>query len=210
MACDGINGTSLSDQSWARWSIAPTSHIGLATTIRTPLPSGEIHMRVGRHGYVGQVRSADGSVHIAAALDPTAGSPAKLAAEICDCPALATARWQGIGHLTRHRSQLGAERVLTVGDACGYVEPFTGQGIAWAIESAIEATSLLIEADTTTGSIRDKWQGRHRRTVARNQLACRAVRYSLRRPRLVDAALHAIELWPGAIDSLISPTFGVA
>jgi len=35
--------------------------------------------------------------------------------------------------LTRRPRNLGVERVLLLGDAAGYVEPFTGEGIAWSL-----------------------------------------------------------------------------
>ena len=220
LACDGINGTSLSRLPWARWTIARHSHIGLSAAIPNTameIPSGEIHMHVGEAGYVGRVRQADGSIHLAAALDPeacrTAESPGAIAKTILRDSSkvdLSTLRWSGIGKLTRHREQLGADRILVVGDACGYVEPFTGQGIAWAIESAIEATSLLMTADPATPSLAVQWQLIHRRTVQRHQWACRAVQYALRRPAMLAVAMSAMNAWPTIPRWLTSPARAIA
>jgi flavin-dependent dehydrogenase len=202
LACDGINGSSLSDQSWAGWSIAPNSRIGAAITMKSnELPAGEIHMRVGAGGYVGQVRIDNDTVHVAAAFDAdacrAAGSPGHLAAAILDRPAMAEKRWTGIGRLTRHRKQLAAPGVLAVGDACGYVEPFTGQGIAWAIAGAIEATSLLLSG-IDDAAVVEQWNERYARTVGRSQRTCHAVRYSLQHPAIGSTAAAALSLWPGA------------
>ena len=45
-------------------------------------------------------------------------------------------QWRGTPPLTRRAPSLAAERVFVLGDAAGYVEPFTGEGMAWALASA--------------------------------------------------------------------------
>ena len=204
LACDGISGSSLTDESWANWTVANDSRIGVATTIRDDqLADREIYLRVGDGGYVGLVRIDADTVHVAAAFDlaacKSAGSPARLAARILERPSLAGEKWHGIGRLTRHRQQLAAPGVLAIGDACGYVEPFTGQGIAWAIRAAIEATTLLL-----TDEIRavEQWNDRHRKTVGRSQRGCHAVRYSLRHPAIGTAAVAALSIYPAAWNHL--------
>ena len=54
-----------------------------------------------------------------------------------------SARLRGTGVMTRRRSRLGGHRVLAAGDAAGYVEPFTGEGMAWAVRSAALAAAML-------------------------------------------------------------------
>ncbi len=75
LACDGIGGTSLGRIGWAKWEIARNSRIGVAGTCDGAdwaIETGEIHMHVGKAGYVGLVRFNDKCVHLAAALDPAA------------------------------------------------------------------------------------------------------------------------------------------
>ena len=125
IACDGLGGTLLKDERWAKWTIARSTLIGLAATYRCDSDAtdpGRIHMCMGKHGYVGMVRIDDSTEHLAAALDPAAcrdgGGPVKLIGDILrSChrsvpTALATARLHGTGRLTRHRKQLGGHRVL--------------------------------------------------------------------------------------------------
>ena len=208
LACDGINGSSLAAEPWAGWTVKPQSRIGAAITIddhELPggFPVGEIRMRIGSGGYVGQVRIDPRTVHMAAAFDPeacrAAGSPGKLIAKILDRPHMAEQRWTGIGRLTRHRKQIAATGVLAIGDACGYVEPFTGQGIAWAISGAIEATTLLLSEESSAS---ERWNHRYAATVARSQRACHAVRYSLQHPTIGKVAIAALSLWPAAWNQL--------
>jgi flavin-dependent dehydrogenase len=48
--------------------------------------------------------------------------------------------WLGTLPLTRRTPRPAGHRVLVVGDAAGYVEPFTGEGMAWALATASAAT----------------------------------------------------------------------
>ena len=48
-------------------------------------------------------------------------------------PALAGAEWRGTPLLTRRESRLAANRLFLLGDAAGYAEPFTGEGMTWAV-----------------------------------------------------------------------------
>ena len=101
-----------------------------------------VYMACAAEGYVGQVVVEDGRMDMAAALDPlavkAAGGPGELATKIIDqagfppVPDLARLPWKGTPHLTRQSPRLGGERLFVLGDAAGYVEPFTGEGMAWA------------------------------------------------------------------------------
>ncbi len=55
-----------------------------------------------------------------------------------------------------------AERLLLVGDAAGYVEPITGEGMAWALEAAEEAVALAAEgwSDATGPKYEAQWRSR--------------------------------------------------
>lgn len=205
LACDGLGGTSLATEPWAGWSIARDAYIGVATTLNgheLPIESGAIHMHIGCGGYVGTVRNADGSIHVAAAVDARRcrkyGGPAVLIESILDsCGVdvrLDPARLRGSPTLTRRRERIGGHRVLAVGDACGYVEPFTGEGIAWALRSAIEAATLL--EGEWFNSMPQRWREMHDVALRRKQSICRAVRFAVRRPLLAGAALGVLRHVP--------------
>ena len=113
-------------------------------------------MAVGRGGYVGLVRVEDGSLNVAAAFERrflrAVGGPAPASALLLEesgfpaVPALGEAEWRGTVSLTRETRPIAAERVFLVGDATGYVEPFTGEGMAWAILSAEAVEHLAFRA----------------------------------------------------------------
>lgn len=210
--CSGLASRLLSE---VGWQVPARARIGVGTC-RGNAPAGYrpgvIHMACAAHGYVGLVRAEDGSANIAAALDPEwcseIGGPRRAVAEILAAvgfPAIENLRdlhWRGTPHLTRTRRALGAERVLILGDAAGYVEPFTGEGMAWAIADAAAVTPLVREAVANwAGDIVVRWSALHARNVHARQRVCRGVSKLLRRPRLLTAALPAMNAAP----ALVSP-----
>ncbi len=214
LACDGINGTLLKEEPWAAWRVGGRSWIGVGTTGAGDLPAGTIRMDVGRGGYVGRVRLGDGRVHLAAALDPAAcrgsGGPERLIRRILspdDRHVMEGERhFIATGRLTRRRRRLGDKRVLAVGDACGYVEPFTGEGMAWAILGAMEAAGLLAEGWTT--ELPRRWKRRHRRRIERRQRWCRWLRPMMHHPPLAGMGMALGRAIPAAGAYLSRATVG--
>jgi 2-polyprenyl-6-methoxyphenol hydroxylase-like FAD-dependent oxidoreductase len=151
-------------------------------------------MACGAAGYVGLVRLEDGRLNVAAAFD----APALKAAH---APGVAASRvltevgwpvpaelpdrpWRGTPALTRRLGRPSGERVLAVGDAAGYVEPFTGEGMAWALASGLAVVPLALRvARGWRPALADVWAS-GRRAAARRQRLCRTVAWLLRRPRL--------------------------
>jgi len=193
------------------WRIAPRARIGVAATLPeapAAYASGIIHMACAAQGYVGLVRAENGMTNIAAALDPVrcheAGGPAAAVTEILRAeglPALQNLHrqdWRGTPRLTRMRRQPGAQRrVLILGDAAGYVEPFTGEGMAWAIADAAAVLPFAREAVACwTDDLTARWSARHRRMLRARQRVCRGISGLLRRPSLLAAALPLLERAP--------------
>ena len=123
------------------------------------------------HGYVGVVRTHDGRGNLAAAIDSaalrSAGSPEDAVSEILshsgfELPDLFSGeRWHGTLPLMRRAERLSSQRIVLLGDAAGYVEPFTGEGIGWAMQSAISAVPT-IAATWTAGMHFRSASGTHR------------------------------------------------
>jgi len=126
---------------------------------------GEMH--VGRGYYIGLAPLPDGRLNVGMALPMDGRSPAaeRFAAAIAGIPAVA-ARLTGRDRLTaiRGASPIG-HRVadvagpgwLLVGDAAGFVDPFTGEGIHRALRSArAAATAVLGPADTAAAYRRER------------------------------------------------------
>ena len=63
-----------------------------------------------------------------------------------------TLNWQGTGKLTRKTSPVATGRVLVLGDASGYVEPFTGEGMGWGLSSAVACVPISARHGATSRS----------------------------------------------------------
>jgi flavin-dependent dehydrogenase len=208
LACDGLGGSLLHEEPWARWEIQPEARIGVSATIDGDCDPKSIAMFVGEHGYVGVVAQESGRMHVGAALDPAAcharRGPMKIVAEILEScgeklPGLANAAFCGAGPLARRRKRIGGHRVLAVGDACGYVEPFTGEGMTWAIGGAIAAVNLLPRhAANWRAELPQAWQMRHEREVMAKQNWCRWLMQIVRRPAVAAACMRIARALPWA------------
>jgi flavin-dependent dehydrogenase len=188
----------------------PGSRVGAGVMIPS-CPSGYephvIYMACGADGYVGAVQVEGGRVDMAAALDPLAvkraGGPGELAVAILGqagfppIPGLARLPWKGTPHLTRQAPRLGGERLFVLGDAAGYVEPFTGEGMAWALAGALLVAPLALRgARHWDPELLVRWRAAYHRTVTRRQIVCRATAGLLRRPTATRAMVQVLGLTP--------------
>ncbi len=209
IACDGLNGTLLKDESWAGWTISDSAMIGVSTTYPSAaLTTGEIHMSMANAGYVGRVRVDESTEHLAAALHPVYcqknGGPLNVIEQILDSCGqsvpfeLRSARLHGTGKLTRYRKQIGGHRVLTVGDACGYVEPITGEGMAWAARGAIALGQIMSRSSADwPADFPRLWKQQYQQAIGRQMHWCRLLRGTAHNPWLADAGILLASTFPG-------------
>jgi flavin-dependent dehydrogenase len=196
---------------------APSVRIGLGATLpreAATLPRGELIMAVEPHGYCGVVQLEDGRVDIAAAVDANAVSrsaPVDLLesllvrTELGPLP-LGSARIRGTPPLT-HRRRLNEGRVFRIGDAAGYVEPFTGEGIGWALTSGRLAGAALA-GSLTGGTLNHVAAAAIYRRCYAAELAgsfrrCGLVARAVRSPRCMRAALGTMRIAPWAARPLV-------
>lgn len=170
---------------------------------------GVIHMACHGSGYLGMVRQEDGSLDMAMAADKPAmaraGGPAGLARAVLEScrwpvpPAMSQAQWRGTPPLTRSRIA-GAPGLVAVGDAAGYLEPFTGEGMGWALEGAERLSAMVLNAlgDGSLGSVPGRWAGQQQRGSRRARLACRMLARALRVPGVAVAAARCLRVFPAA------------
>jgi flavin-dependent dehydrogenase len=166
-----------------------------------------IHMATGRGGYVGLVRVEDERLDVAAAFDPAfvksaggLGAAAELILLQVNWPVprgLSEAYWKGTPTLTRRSVRFAEHGVFVVGDAAGYIEPFTGEGIAWALMSAAALTPIAARAVRKwDDSLARDWEAVHCLIVRRRQRVCRVVSRVLRSPLLTRVAVGALRYFP--------------
>lgn len=191
--------------------------IGLGGVFPEPGPGFEprsIHMALGEEGYVGMVRVEDDSLNVAAALSADAirasESPGQLVnsllraggwPELTGSPADG---WKGTPELTRRPERPGAERLFAVGDAAGYVEPFTGEGMFWALSGARALAPLVARsAECWNPGLLNSWASVHAELVGKAQLICRATAWTLARPFLSRTLLRVLRNHPNLAGPLV-------
>jgi flavin-dependent dehydrogenase len=179
---------------------------------------GTVFMTVGRNGYVGLVRVEAGRLNVAAAFNKNhvkdGGSPGAAANRIlleagfAPAPALLDAAWRGTASLTRQTRPISGERFFVLGDATGYIEPFTGEGMAWAMVSGKAIAPLVRRGiDCWEPSLPRTWVLLHRQLVTRRQYVCRAIATLLHHPRLAHAAFELVARVPGVARLMIERVY---
>ncbi len=202
VVADGLLRSSLHTEACAPANAGRHARIGVATVTHGDdfrVESGTIEMSIARQGYAGAVRLDERRILIAAALDRDALKSQSIGEAVTamllesgkSAPnALLKCEWMASPTLTRRPSQIAGERWFAIGDAAGYVEPFTGDGMATAIESAIAIEPWFVDAQVGwRPAFVAEWSVAHRRIVRRRQWLCRGLAWTLRRPWAVRGLL---------------------
>lgn len=211
IAADGLGRPSLELCPEFRGVTRQESRVGVSTTIASDadrLEFGVIAMHVGRAGYAGVARLEDGRLNVAAAIDVAALRQVKSPRQIVErivaeagAPPLdlpPDGQWRGTLPLTQWLARPAGERVLVVGDAAGYVEPFTGEGMASALEGACLVAPLVERAlrEGWSSELERTWRRLHHERIGHRLAWCRRLAWLARRPILATWALRAVNAWP--------------
>jgi len=118
-------------------------------------------------------------------------------------------RVRGCGPLAMTTTTQVAAGAVLLGDACGYVDPVTGEGIFFALRGAQLLAPVIVEALARgTGyasTLRPYLAARHREFGPRLGLA-RLLQRGLRHPRVVERTLALLAARPGLADLLVAVT----
>jgi flavin-dependent dehydrogenase len=192
---------------------ATDARVGLGQTAPTLAgPAvGEVWMATGAAGYVGMARFGDGQLNVAAsvaAASLAASPPGHLVDAILMEAGLDPLGWQTGWSGTRPLRADGLveveERVLPVGDAAGFWEPFTGEGIGWALEAGIDAAAPVARlARRWDDTVAERWLQDRRAWTRRAQSRSRLVAALVSTPRLARLALGVARRVPAAGQLLI-------
>ena len=211
----GLRSPLRSRQPTYREAVSHRARIGLGALVDDPpcaYEPGAIYMAAGDRGYVGAVRVEDGRLDVAAAVKPeyvrACGGPGPAVGALIRDAGLAAidgieaTDWRGTPALSRRPASVAEHRLFSVGDAAGYVEPFTGEGIAWALSGAAALAPIALDAARDwSAEHAARWTQAHRRRIGRRQLVCRGVKMILRRPRLTSTLVRVL----GAVPQLARP-----
>jgi flavin-dependent dehydrogenase len=217
LVASGLGPAGLERGEGLRTWIAARSRLGAGCVVENApdfYHAGTIFMVLGRAGYVGVVRLDDGSLNIAAAFAKEGlrahGAPGRAASAVLaeagvpPIPALRSVEWKGTARLTRRTWPPAGERLFLLGDAAGYVEPFTGQGIAWALASGQAVAPLASRAiEHWEPRLTREWASLHRWLIRRRQGTCRALALMLRQPWLPPLALALVDHVPSVTEFIL-------
>ncbi|MFK7959414.1 MAG: NAD(P)/FAD-dependent oxidoreductase [Phycisphaerales bacterium] len=222
LAADGLGGSAL--RAWppaarARrrvWPVGRTMFgFGGVWADGWRLIDEDLVMIVGDAGYVGVARLPGGSIDVSAAASPgwvrrnggpsvalgrllAGGGLNALAERIVSGEGPAIGGTPRLATCAAHPALPG---VLRIGDAMGYAEPFTGEGMAWAMGSGIEAADVLIEAgdglttDRGRHAVETRWRSIARRR-RRAMLGCLVLGTAIGSRRRARVALAAARQLP--------------
>lgn len=109
-------------------------------------------------------------------------------------------RWNSIAPLTRKPVMTNHENLFYVGDAARVVEPFTGEGILYALRSGLLAAETIKNSIANGVDCRQEeyWEA-HRRLYSGRLWINRLARWSVLHPRLSSNALELLRFFPGPL-----------
>lgn len=209
VSADGLGGSFLARHAAFTPRVSRRSKIGLGLQIQAPdaaLPAGEIRMILFRGGYAGLVRLENGLLDVAAAVNPEAfqgESPDALLEGIVRreggiAEFTVVDRLKGTPPLTRRRPAVSGTRLFVAGDAAAYVEPFTGEGIAWAMGSARLLAPLAAAACRRWDpGLAAAWSRRLATGLGSRHRFSRAVAFTLDHAVLCRGLLAVLGRFPG-------------
>jgi flavin-dependent dehydrogenase len=188
IAADGLAGATLGGVPMRK-----PQHVGVGATFAVDTASfepGIVYIAVGGAGYAGAVRLADGTVNVAASLRGRrlAGADLDVVANQlfrgAGMPRLPDGlAWRGTPGLRFRPQRATRRRVIRAGDAAGFWEPFTGEGIGWALEAGSRAGDAAAD-------LAARWSRRHARNWGRQQ------RRWIRRHQRRSRAVGLLADWP--------------
>lgn len=180
----------------------------------TMLQQHATHMFITANGYLGIVHHDERTLHLAALVNPASHEslrhPLEFIRQTCthhpllaelglrEIDAATISTLVAAGPIPCCPTDVATSCTVLVGDAAGYVEPFTGEGMTWAMESADVLATVTQQLapgtwnDAATETYRRHWQQR----IAKQQRFCRLMAWSLQRPHVFRAMLSVASCRP--------------
>jgi flavin-dependent dehydrogenase len=163
----------------------------------------QVHMQLFEEGYFGYCRYNATEMVVSMVLDARrTQDPLRQARRYF--PHLPEKDWQRMNPITRAPARLGAGRVWLVGDAARVVEPFTGEGISFALSTAVlgaEAALAGFERRDWAAAFRN-YERKHRRLYRRRAWVNALTRWALMTPGRTVRLLRRVKPMPGLVSFL--------
>ena len=213
VGADGAHSRVAGSLGVSRPVVAPR-RLGLVTRYEgVPGLDGHGEMHVGRGFYIGLAPVPDGQLNVGMALPLPRNGDARLPAEqrfeaaIAELPAVG-ARLRGSHRLTAihgaapigHRvTRAAGDGWLLIGDAAGFIDPFTGEGIYRALRSARLAEQALTGP---SDSAEERYLAARRAAFASKDALTWVIQGMLASPPLLSYAVRRLAARPGVAEVL--------
>jgi flavin-dependent dehydrogenase len=179
--------------------------IAWQTTVPAPPDlDRRVHMQIFEEGYFGFCRYSAENAVMSMVLDARRTHD-PLAAVRRFLPWFPEAEWLRMNPITRAAAGVGRGRVWLAGDSARVVEPFTGEGISFALTTALLAAESALEGlkhDRLDAALRE-YARRHRRLYLRRAWVNTLVRALLIEPWRTVRLVRRVS-FPGAITSFLT------
>lgn len=173
---------------------------------------GEMHIRA--DGYIGIAPLPDGVVNVCVVRDRRHWRPDSadiIAAAIAADPVLRdrfaratqVSPMVSLGPLAVEAHAAGCPGLLLAGDAAGFVDPMTGDGLRFALRGGELAAQAALEELASGAPAFERLAARRRRDFAGKWRMNRALRSLVASPRGVAMAASVASLWPAPVRALI-------
>jgi flavin-dependent dehydrogenase len=117
-------------------------------------------------------------------------------------------RWSSIAPLSRKPVITDRAKLFYVGDAARVVEPFTGEGILYALKSGLLAAETIKKSIANRADYRQEYWETHRRLYTGRLWINRLARWSVLHPHLSSNVLELLRLFPGPLNYLTEKIVG--
>ncbi|MBI4414485.1 MAG: hypothetical protein HY576_08935, partial [candidate division NC10 bacterium] len=117
----------------------------------------------------------------------------------------------GVGPLAFRRERPGAGRALLVGDAAGFYDPLTGEGVTAALQTGALAGALLAEGLASAAKppeVQAAYASSRRRLLEPRWRLLALLQAVVRRPGLACSVARYLERHPGALAALMAAIAG--
>lgn len=118
-------------------------------------------------------------------------------------------RWRGIGPLAHTTTAQTFDGGALVGDACGYVDPLTGEGIYFSLfagKALADALAQALAEPRRADAALAGYVAARRREIGPRLWASTTLQRALRHPWLVRAFLRRAAKWPALADLVVTLT----
>jgi flavin-dependent dehydrogenase len=177
-----------------------TDRVAYQTYFSAERPS-HVALELNRLGYMGMGTVGEGAVNLCIVARPKRIEALRRSiSERFGLPP--EQHWNTVAPLSRRPVQIDDQTLFYVGDAARVVEPFTGEGIFYALKSGALAAESIIESYRKGPSFRHQYAERHRQLYSGRLWINQLARLSVLHPGVSSACVEVLRFWPWPLEHL--------